>query len=50
MTGGMGGEIRAWDMRSREMAAHMKQHTARISSLAVMGDDVHVLAASEDRR
>ncbi|KAG2489873.1 hypothetical protein HYH03_011675 [Edaphochlamys debaryana] len=49
LTGGMGGELRVWDMRSREMAAHMKMHGARIVDVAVMADDAHVAAASEDR-
>lgn len=49
ITGGMGGEVRAWDMRSREMVAHMKLHAGRICDVAVMGDDAHIVAASEDR-
>ncbi|KXZ44948.1 hypothetical protein GPECTOR_60g725 [Gonium pectorale] len=49
LTGGVGGELRCWDMRSREMAAHMKLHADRITEVAVMADDKHVAAASEDR-
>ncbi|PNW70647.1 hypothetical protein CHLRE_17g728650v5 [Chlamydomonas reinhardtii] len=49
LSGGMGGELRVWDLRSREMAAHMKMHNSRIVGAAVMADDKHVAAASEDR-
>lgn len=43
LTGGAGGELRAWDLRSREMAAHMKGHEARLVGVAVMADDAHVV-------
>ena len=39
----MGGELRVWDLRSREMAAHMKMHNSRIVGAAVMADDKHVV-------
>ncbi|PNH01753.1 50S ribosomal protein L6, partial [Tetrabaena socialis] len=47
VSGGMGGELRVWDMRSREMAApRMKPHSARVVGVAVMADDVHVVGYS----
>ncbi|EFJ41582.1 hypothetical protein VOLCADRAFT_107639 [Volvox carteri f. nagariensis] len=49
LTGGAGGELRCWDLRSREMAAHMKLHMEKLVDVAVMADDKHVVAASEDR-
>ncbi|GIL58625.1 hypothetical protein Vafri_13638 [Volvox africanus] len=49
LTGGAGGELRCWDLRSREMAAHMKLHMEKLVDVAVMADDKHVAAASEDR-
>mmetsp|Transcript_4915 Transcript_4915/g.10559 ORF Transcript_4915/g.10559 Transcript_4915/m.10559 type:complete len:624 (+) Transcript_4915:105-1976(+) len=48
-TGGAGGELRVWDVRSREMVSHMKLHTAAITDLSVLSDDAHLVAASEDR-
>lgn len=48
-SGGAGGEIRLWDARSREMAGHMKMHTAPVNDIKVLGDDAHILAACEDR-
>lgn len=49
LTGGAGGEVRAWDLRSREMASNMKLHNGPISDLAVLSDDAHAVVASEDR-
>ncbi|GLC48645.1 hypothetical protein PLESTB_000121000 [Pleodorina starrii] len=49
VTGGVGGEMRCWDLRSREMAAHMKLHGQKLVDVGVMADDKHVVAASEDR-
>ncbi|WIA35292.1 hypothetical protein OEZ86_003749 [Tetradesmus obliquus] len=48
-SGGAGGEIRVWDLASREMVSHMKHHVMAITDLKVMIDDSHLLAASEDR-
>jgi WD40 repeat protein len=48
-TGGAGGEIRLWDLRSRTMAAHLKLHHQPISALEVLADDTHVVAACHDR-
>ena len=49
ITGGAGGEVRAWDMRTRQMSANLKAHSAAIVDLAVLADDAHVIAASLDR-
>lgn len=49
VSGGMGGELRAWDMRSRELVCNMKQHGAAIVDLCVLEDDSHIVAASQDK-
>eukprot|EP00775_Hariotina_reticulata_P008043 gene8043-8238_t len=48
-SGGAGGELRVWDLASREMVAHMKHHTMAITDLKVLADDAHLISASEDR-
>lgn len=48
-SGGAGGEVRVWDMRSREMVSHMKLHHLPITDLQVMVDDSHLLSSSDDR-
>jgi hypothetical protein len=35
-SGGAGGELRVWDLASREMVAHMKHHTMAITDLKVL--------------
>lgn len=54
LTGGAGGEVRCWDMRTRQMASNLKgaikgAHSGAISDLHVMADDSHVISASLDR-
>ncbi len=49
VTGGAGGEVRAWDLRTRQMSASLKPHTAAICDLHVLSDDAHVVTASVDR-
>lgn len=49
VTGGEGGEVRVWELRTREMVSHLKEHTARVTRLAVFTDDMHVMSVSKDR-
>lgn len=30
VSGGEGGEIRVWELRTREMASHLKEHTLKV--------------------
>ncbi|CAG9460280.1 unnamed protein product [Pedinophyceae sp. YPF-701] len=48
-TGGQGGEVRVWDWATREMVAHMKQHSDVVTAIVCMSDNVHVVSASKDR-
>ncbi|GFR49400.1 hypothetical protein Agub_g11452 [Astrephomene gubernaculifera] len=49
VSGGQGGELRVWELRCRELAAHMKLHCDRVTDVAVTADEGHVVASSEDR-
>ena len=49
VSGGAGGEIRAWELSSRGMVSNMKQHNAPITDIAILSDDAHLVASSEDR-
>jgi WD40 repeat protein len=49
LTGGEHGELRIWELRSREMVAHLKQHRQRVGSVVLFGDDIHALSVSRDR-
>lgn len=49
VSGGEQGEVRVWEIRTREMIVHLKQHTMQVSSLVLFDDDSHVVSASRDR-
>jgi WD40 repeat protein len=38
-----------WEIRTREMVVHLKQHTSSVTSLKLYDNDSHVLSASRDR-
>lgn len=48
-SGGNEGEVRVWEMRSREMVSHLKEHTQRVSKVKLTPDEMHVLSSSKDR-
>ena len=33
LTGGVRGEVRVWELRSREMVAHLKEHTMAVTDM-----------------
>lgn len=49
VTGGPSGEVRLWELRTRDLVSHLKEHVQRVTSLALMDDDTVVLSASRDR-
>lgn len=49
ISGGEQGEVRVWELRSRELVSHLKEHTMRVTSIALFDDDVHALTCSRDR-
>jgi WD40 repeat protein len=49
ISGGAGGELRAWDTKNRTVISMMKKHTAPIVDLVVLQDDAHMVAGSQDK-
>mmetsp|Transcript_29123 Transcript_29123/g.38302 ORF Transcript_29123/g.38302 Transcript_29123/m.38302 type:complete len:626 (+) Transcript_29123:45-1922(+) len=49
VSGGEEGEVRVWELRSRELVSHLKEHSLRITGLALYQDDCHLLSCSRDR-
>lgn len=37
-TGGFEGEVRVWEMRSREMLSHLKEHTSKVTKVKLLGE------------
>lgn len=38
-SGGMEGEVRVWEIRSRELISHLKEHTSRVTRIQLFPDD-----------
>jgi WD40 repeat protein len=49
VTGGEQGEVRCWELRTREMIRHLKGHAMAVTSLQMAADDSRVFSASRDR-
>lgn len=49
LTGGPQGEVRLWELRSRELISHLKEHKQKVTSLALFEDDTLGISGSRDR-
>ena len=49
VTGGMLGEVRLWDIRSREMVSHLKEHVGKVTNVKLTDDDCYAISVSRDR-
>jgi len=48
-SGGIEGECRIWEMKSREMVSHLKEHTHKVSKVMLWHDDLHLVSAGRDK-
>lgn len=48
-TGGAEGEVRVWEIRTREMVSHLKEHTTKVTDLKLLSNDVNLITVSRDR-
>jgi WD40 repeat protein len=48
-SGGGDGEVRIWEIRSRELVSHLKEHTSKVTKVQVFPDDIHLLSSARDR-
>ena len=49
LTGGDDGDIKAWDMRSRELKFVLSDHKQAVLMLHLLGTETHLVSASRDR-
>jgi WD40 repeat protein len=49
ISGGESGAVRVWEVRTKELVSHLKEHKSQVSQLALFNDDVHCLSCSQDR-
>eukprot|EP00344_Euplotes_crassus_P007599 CAMPEP_0197010058 /NCGR_PEP_ID=MMETSP1380-20130617/52577_1 /TAXON_ID=5936 /ORGANISM="Euplotes crassus, Strain CT5" /LENGTH=282 /DNA_ID=CAMNT_0042431711 /DNA_START=1053 /DNA_END=1901 /DNA_ORIENTATION=- len=48
-TGGYSGDVRVWEIRSRELISHLKEHTSTVTKVEVLEDDIHLLSCARDK-
>lgn len=49
LTGGAEGEVRIWEMKTRDMMSNLKEHGARVNALELFPSDEYAISASRDR-
>lgn len=49
LTGGNEGDLRLWELRSRSMISHMKEHVNRVNDIKLSEDDTRAVTCSRDR-
>lgn len=49
VTGGVEGEVRVWEFRTREMASHLKEHGSRVNEVKLFPNDQYAISVSRDR-
>jgi len=49
VTGGGDGAVRIWDLNSRMMVSHLKEHYKEVHDVAIYDDNLHVLSVSKDK-
>jgi len=45
----MEGDIRVWEIRSRELISHLKEHSSRVTKIQLFPDDTHLLSCARDK-
>ena len=45
----MEGDIRVWEIRSRELISHLKEHKSRVTNIKLFPDDTHLLSCARDK-
>jgi hypothetical protein len=49
ITGGEEGEVRVWELRTRELVSHLKEHNMPVRAIALYEDNFHAISVSRDR-
>ena len=47
---GEDGDVRVWDIKSREMVSHLKEHNAAVTWIEIMDDDSHAVPSCHSSR
>ena len=49
ITGGERGEIRVWEVRSKEMIVNLKEHLQRVTKVKLFSNESHLMSTSKDK-
>jgi WD40 repeat protein len=49
LTGGVKGEVRLWELRTRDLVSHLKEHVQKVTSITLSEDDTVAFSGSRDR-
>eukprot|EP00391_Amoebophrya_sp_Ameob2_P010730 CAMPEP_0178982128 /NCGR_PEP_ID=MMETSP0795-20121207/327_1 /TAXON_ID=88552 /ORGANISM="Amoebophrya sp., Strain Ameob2" /LENGTH=619 /DNA_ID=CAMNT_0020672745 /DNA_START=137 /DNA_END=1996 /DNA_ORIENTATION=+ len=49
VSGGVEGDLRVWEIKTKEMITHLKEHTARINGTSLFTNDQYAISCSRDR-
>jgi len=49
MSAGAEGELRVWELKTREMVSHLKEHGARVNDVKLFPNDQYAISVSRDR-
>ncbi|CAE8697109.1 unnamed protein product, partial [Polarella glacialis] len=49
VSGGAEGELRVWEIKTRDMVSNLKEHTARVHDLKLFPNDQYAISVSRDR-
>ena len=49
VSGGMGGEVRLWEVRSKEMISNLKEHLQKVTQVQLFSNDVNLMTTSKDK-
>jgi WD40 repeat protein len=49
MSGGAEGEIRVWELKTKDMVSHLKEHGARVNEVQMFPNDQYAISCSRDR-
>merc|ERR1712211_205015 len=49
LSGGVEGELRMWEFKTRQMMAHLKEHKARVNEVQMFPSCQYAISAGRDR-
>lgn len=49
VTVGVDGEIRVWEIRTRELITHLKEHTSKVTKVKILDDDINLYSCARDK-